>query len=546
MAIKHLGLWMGTLSLVVACSDDSTTSNTMGSTGTSDESTTMVATSSPTTTTPTTTMTPTSTGDPTTDTGTGEPTSTTDQTTGAPPVCGDGNIDPGEDCDDANQDDTDACTNACTNAACGDGFVQVGVEECDDANQDDADACTNACKNAACGDGVVGPGEMCDDGNQDDADACTNICAPASCGDSIVQIGVEECDDGNMEDTDDCLNTCKSATCGDMVIQQGVEECDDGNGDDTDACPGSCLNAFCGDNFVQAGVEECDDANQDDTDACVGTCVAAVCGDGLVQAGVEECDDANMIDTDACVGTCAAAACGDGFVQAGVEACDDGNMVDNDLCSNTCTKNPIPLGTIMLGGSSFSNIQTALNTIGEPFMVNNTQWLQPNAANILIMSNDGGNAAGPDYQAHLNSGKHILMFGGSGLAEYRTYWTTYFSIAPGNNWHQSSDCVQDWSKTMAHPLVAGLPMTYEFPSQSASFHMMHFNEVGQPMNTTLIGRTCHQAPNNYVLAMRRYANGGTLTYMLLDLGPYANGDMQPQFVVPFIQSYFDWLQAGAP
>ena len=39
---------------------------------------------------------------------------------------------------------------------------------------------------------------MCDDGNQDDNDACTNACAPASCGDTIVQADVEECDDGNV------------------------------------------------------------------------------------------------------------------------------------------------------------------------------------------------------------------------------------------------------------------------------------------------------------------------------------------------------------
>ena len=35
--------------------------------------------------------------------------------------CGDGIVDPGEDCDDENDVNTDACTNACTNARCGDG-----------------------------------------------------------------------------------------------------------------------------------------------------------------------------------------------------------------------------------------------------------------------------------------------------------------------------------------------------------------------------------------------------------------------------------------
>ena len=40
-----------------------------------------------------------------------------------------------EQCDDRNQDDTDACRNDCTSARCGDGVTQTGVEQCDDANR---------------------------------------------------------------------------------------------------------------------------------------------------------------------------------------------------------------------------------------------------------------------------------------------------------------------------------------------------------------------------------------------------------------------------
>ncbi|MFY0535322.1 DUF4215 domain-containing protein [Nannocystis pusilla] len=47
-----------------------------------------------------------------------------------------------------------------------------------------------------CGDGQLDPGEQCDDGNDDDADACRSDCQPATCGDGVVQRGVEECDDG--------------------------------------------------------------------------------------------------------------------------------------------------------------------------------------------------------------------------------------------------------------------------------------------------------------------------------------------------------------
>lgn len=45
---------------------------------------------------------------------------------------------------------------------CGNGTVDQG-EECDDGNCTQTDACNN-CRTAYCGDGVVGPGEMCDDG----------------------------------------------------------------------------------------------------------------------------------------------------------------------------------------------------------------------------------------------------------------------------------------------------------------------------------------------------------------------------------------------
>jgi hypothetical protein len=106
--------------------------------------------------------------------------------------------------------------------------------------------------------------------------------------------------------------------------------------------------------------------------------------------------------------------------------------------------------------------------------------------------------------------------------------------------------VQDWNKSMAHPLTELLPATYEFPDVSASYHMMHFNAAGQPGNTTVFGNTCHQGPNNIMLISRKYTNNGTLTYMAFDLGPYGGGNIQGQFLVPFLQGYFNWLQSGAP
>jgi cysteine-rich repeat protein len=65
---------------------------------------------------------------------------------------------------------------------------------------------------AECGNDIKEPGEQCDDGNLDDADACLSTCRRAKCGDGIVHIGVEECDDGNDDNTDGCTDECEILT----------------------------------------------------------------------------------------------------------------------------------------------------------------------------------------------------------------------------------------------------------------------------------------------------------------------------------------------
>ena len=60
--------------------------------------------------------------------------------------CGNGEVEEGEECDDANDVDDDACTNACTLPVCGDGIVQVDLgETCDDGNTLSGDTCTSMC-----------------------------------------------------------------------------------------------------------------------------------------------------------------------------------------------------------------------------------------------------------------------------------------------------------------------------------------------------------------------------------------------------------------
>ena len=95
------------------------------------------------------------------------------------PVCGDCNVDSGEDCDDGNSDDCDACDTNCKNVACGNGIVQCG-EECDDGDSNDNNDCTNACNDPVCGDRITwnqGSGtEQCDDGDNRTTDFCLGDC----------------------------------------------------------------------------------------------------------------------------------------------------------------------------------------------------------------------------------------------------------------------------------------------------------------------------------------------------------------------------------
>jgi cysteine-rich repeat protein len=80
------------------------------------------------------------------------------------------------------------------------------------------------------------------------------------------------------------------------------------------------------------------DGNANNNDACLSSCVIASCGDGQLYNGNEECDDGNGSNNDACLATCKVAKCGDGQLYNGVEQCDDGNANNADGCSNACQK----------------------------------------------------------------------------------------------------------------------------------------------------------------------------------------------------------------
>src|SRR5512143_3296989 len=59
----------------------------------------------------------------------------------------------------------------------------------------------------ACGNGIVDPGEQCDDGNTTNGDTCDTNCTMPRCGNGVVDPG-EQCDDGNTTNSDGCENNC--------------------------------------------------------------------------------------------------------------------------------------------------------------------------------------------------------------------------------------------------------------------------------------------------------------------------------------------------
>ena len=131
-----------------------------------------------------------------------------------------------------------------------------------------------------CGDGEIGPGEECDDGagnNLGGYNQCSADCnLGPHCGDGIKQ-DEEACDygaDGNIGEYGGCAANCQLGPyCGDSVTSDG-EACDDGiNDGGYGECATGCLvGPFCGDGGWQPEHEECDDGNNTNLDGCSSAC----------------------------------------------------------------------------------------------------------------------------------------------------------------------------------------------------------------------------------------------------------------------------------
>ncbi|HEY6078355.1 MAG TPA: DUF4215 domain-containing protein [Polyangiaceae bacterium] len=296
------------------------------------------------------------------------------------PICGDGEVVPGEVCDQGtgaggNQDGVSGrCNTSCNAYAfCGDGTRQTG-EACDDGSNitlyrtaaTPVGACAPGCKlPASCGDGTTqaGQNEKCDKGTSMNTGAyggCTATCQLGGyCGDGAKN-GTEFCDRGVLNGKEygptSCGFDCKLGPhCGD-AIPNGTEECDLGsaeNGTAGAACDATCKKVpGCGDGLKQAN-ESCDYGQfySNAYGGCTNMCeFGPRCGDGTAQTPYEECDDGALANTggyDGCNATCDLGPhCGDAVIQTDhQEACDNGfnnddYKFDDESCGIGCTPPP--------------------------------------------------------------------------------------------------------------------------------------------------------------------------------------------------------------
>jgi len=209
----------------------------------------------------------------------------------AAPTCGNGQLDPGEECDQTNLDGKTCaafgyagnglvCKADCTfdtSACCGDGTIGVG-EECDGLALGGKDCVAQGCLGGQLG---------CEASCTFDRSQCT-VC---TCGDGAIDVG-EECDTTNLNGKTcatfgyagsglACKADCtfdKSACCGDGTIGVG-EGCDGAALGGRDCVALGCL----------GGQLRCDASCTFDKSQCT----LCSCGDGAIDVG-EECDTTNL------------------------------------------------------------------------------------------------------------------------------------------------------------------------------------------------------------------------------------------------------------
>lgn len=264
--------------------------------------------------------------------------------------------------DRGNIDVRNKCYRCRERPVCGNGEIEIG-EVCDDGNVVGGDGCAANCRSTElCGNGTldVSAGEACD--TPGELGCALDCMTGMSCGNGIVEQG-ELCDTGDRYPNNDgpCVITVDLKTCSENSWRYlHVYEFDS---QDNCAEESRVDDEQCGDNSKEEGevcckklLTECSDSNTysvclgkeylDEEDIC------SPAGkfedkDGAVAFKSGECSP-DYFKRDICIAkSCQLAQCGDGFVynrDGGTEACDLGDkngsdeIVDGYICTETCRK----------------------------------------------------------------------------------------------------------------------------------------------------------------------------------------------------------------
>ncbi|TSC99376.1 MAG: hypothetical protein Greene101449_640 [Candidatus Peregrinibacteria bacterium Greene1014_49] len=300
------------------------------------------------------------------------------------PSCGNGTVECStgtrgtfcEECDDGNPfGSRGACTIACKNAICGDGFIYdtstkgyiepghywgdiKGEEECDDGSFNNGRPgfpCSSTCK-LKCGNGVIDIDmfEECDDKNIADNDGCSSACEIESGGGSSSRSSSRSSTShsDSSQSSQSSKKSSQSSAAG-QVCAQGTDcsfesTCFDNGGQ----CNGGCGADFCcckakentcGNGIIDSG-EKCESdaacASGQECVSCFCRATGNYCGDKEITAP-EQCDDGNTFSGDGCSALCIRETniCGNGRIEP-PEQCDDGNRPNDGSirsCTDSCT-----------------------------------------------------------------------------------------------------------------------------------------------------------------------------------------------------------------
>lgn len=254
---------------------------------------------------------------------------------GVSPICGDGRLDPGEECDDGNTLSGDGCDASCRmelgSPSCGNGIVEAD-EECDDANEFEGDGCEPDCRFSCRTDTDCDDGDACN--GLERCDPFQNRCvasAPLDDG-SRCREGEGVCVEGRCQEQcalpSDCesSNPCAgspSCVSGGCVFENELDGSFCPLGEDPSSLEGvcvdgACIQSTCGDGFcgptesAESCAEDCGECGDgictsgagETADSCPSDC-PAVCGDGLCS---------HDEDGESCYGDCGE--CGDASCDA--------------------------------------------------------------------------------------------------------------------------------------------------------------------------------------------------------------------------------------